>query len=77
VWKSLFPFGEPQLGSRNLFRSLSEKERSEEEMAMWWVLNYADGSNDELAIAERSGFPPRLISSIARKLADHGLLEPV
>jgi len=77
VWKSLFPFGEPQLGPRRLFRSLSEKDRAEEEMAMWWVLNYSDGLNDELAIAERSGFPPKLISAVARKLADHGLLEPL
>jgi aminopeptidase-like protein len=77
VWKSRFPYGEPQLGPRGLFRSLSEKWREDEELAMWWILNYADGRHDALAISELSGVAPRTISAVAAKLADHGLLDAI
>ncbi len=44
VYQRTNPYGEPQLGKRNLFRSFSTKNRSKDELLMWWMLNYADGS---------------------------------
>ena len=43
-------------------------------MAMLWVLNQSDGTNDLLEIAERSSMPFETIAAVAATLRDHGLL---
>jgi len=77
LWRSLSPLGEPQLGRRGLFRSLSTRDREEEELAMWWILNLADGAHDLLAMCERGGLQPDAAARVAQRLAEAGLLEPV
>jgi aminopeptidase-like protein len=69
------PFGEPQLGPRGLFRSISGKTRQEDELAMWWLLNYADGDHDLLSIAELSGHSMDSLTRVAMNIAKTGLLK--
>jgi len=73
-WKNQKPYGEPQVGRRGLFRSLSEKGRQEDELAMWWLLNLSDGKNDLISIAERSGAKVETLARVAGKLEEAGLL---
>jgi aminopeptidase-like protein len=68
------PFGEPQLGRRGLYRSLSGG--SSEELALLWVLSLADGSASLLDVAARSGLPFSTIREAADALFDIGLLRP-
>lgn len=75
VYVNQFPYGEPQLGPRGLFRSLSDKNRGQEELAMWWILNYCDGRHDLNDVADLASLPVSLMEQVARKLADHGLLK--
>jgi len=74
VWTNKYPYGEPQLGKRNLFRSLSDKTRDEDEIAMWWLLNYSDGSNDLFNIADLSGHSMETLARVASKLNEAGIL---
>jgi aminopeptidase-like protein len=69
------PYGEPQLGKRGLYRAVGGG--SSEEAAILWTLNLADGSNDLIGIAERSGLPFRAIQEAADRLLEHDLLAPV
>ncbi len=69
-----FPFGEPQLGARGLFRSISEKERHLEELALWWLLNYSDGEHDLFDISELSSLSVELLNQIAARLVEASLL---
>jgi len=78
LWKNTVMYGEPQLGRRGFFRTLGSQIKSPEiDIAMWWVLNLADGTNDLVAIAERSGISWKTLSLISEKLADSGLLKRV
>lgn len=77
TWENLFPHGEPQLGPRGVFRTLSDKHRHADEIALWWVLNYSDRQNDTLAIAERAGLPFDTVARVAEQLHAHGLLQRV
>lgn len=73
---NLKPKGEPQLGKRGLYSAFGGKKESKaSEMAMLWVLNYADGHHTLLDIAEKSGYAFPLIAEVAHTLATHGLLE--
>ena len=74
VYRNLAPKGEPQLGKRGLYRTVGGG--SFTEAPLLWVLNLADGSNDLLAIAQRSGLPFREIAQAAAALLDAGLLSP-
>jgi len=48
--------GEPQLGRRGLYRAISgHKDHASAQMALFWVLNLADGQHSLLDMAERSG----------------------
>ena len=51
------PCCEPQLGKRNLYRSTGGESIGSEINARLWVLNFSDGENSLLDIAERSGLP--------------------
>jgi aminopeptidase-like protein len=68
------PYGEPQLGKRGLYRSIGGG--SSQEAALLWTLSLTDGTNDLIAIAERSGVPLRGIREAADRLLEHELLAP-
>ncbi|MHA8062915.1 DUF4910 domain-containing protein [Aquirufa aurantiipilula] len=72
-YKSNAPYGEPQLGPRGLFRAISGKDRQEDELAMWWLLNYADGEHDLLTIANLSGFKMSTLIRVGSKIEESGL----
>jgi aminopeptidase-like protein len=69
------PYGEPQLGNRGLYRALGGTDIADEQLAMLWILNQADGQASLLAIAERSGISFDTIVRVAAVLEQHGLLE--
>jgi len=78
VYRSLNSKGEPQLGRRGLYAPLGGRRAAgDEQMAMLWVLNLADGEHSLLEVAERSGLDFSLIRSAADALASAQLLEPV
>jgi aminopeptidase-like protein len=68
------PKCEPQLGNRGLYESIQGQEASINQ-ALFWVLNFSDGSHSLLDIAERSGMPFDLIKTAALVLEKHGLLK--
>jgi aminopeptidase-like protein len=72
---NLSPYGEPQLGRRGLYRSAGGAVATpDDERALLWVLNQADGSWTLVDIAARSGLPYRIIRRAADRLEDTGLL---
>ncbi|HWO42622.1 MAG TPA: DUF4910 domain-containing protein [Candidatus Eisenbacteria bacterium] len=76
VFVNLSPKGEPQLGKRGLYRAIGgDAEGREREGALLWTLNLADGRNDMLDIAERSGLPFAAVAAAAETLARHRLLK--
>jgi aminopeptidase-like protein len=80
VYVNLSPKGEPQLGRRGLYRSVSggpAADSSMDEQALLWVLNLSDGSRSLLDIVERSEIPFPRIRAAASELVEHGLLEKV
>jgi aminopeptidase-like protein len=78
VYRSRNPKGEPQLGRRGLYATMSgQREASFDQMAMLWVLNLADGRHSLLDIAERAGVPFARIRAAADALVAAELLEPI
>ena len=75
--RNLEPFGEPQLGSRGLYRALGGTEIADAQLAMLWVLNQSDGLASLLDISERSNIPFDSIAATATVLEQHGLLVDV
>ena len=73
-WENKYPYGEPQLGKRGLFRTLSEKTQKKDEIAMWWILNYSDGVNDLLNIASISSVKIINLIRISNKLEKEGII---
>jgi aminopeptidase-like protein len=72
---NLSPYGEPQLGRRNLYRSAGGAvETPDDERALLWVLNQADGQRSLLEIARRSGLRFGVIERAAERLEGAGLL---
>lgn len=70
------PKCEPQLGRRGIFRSYTERSGNPDaEMALLWVMNFADGDHSLLDIAERSGLAFETIRAAADLLVDHDLLK--
>jgi len=69
--------GEPQLGKRGLYPTLSTRESGIQVRAMMNLLAYADGTLDLLAIADLIGTDILRCAEIAETLATHGLLERV
>ena len=63
------PYGEPQLGRRNLY-----PEKAAELPARLWVLNLSDGRHSLLDIAERSGISFHEIRAAAEVLRQAGVL---
>lgn len=71
AYLNLSPKCEPQLGKRGLYSAIGTHE-----LAMLWVLNLSDGSNNLLDIAERSGMSFTTIQAAAKLLLAHDLLQP-
>jgi len=71
------PYGEPQLGRRDLYSSVGGNTIGIEINARLWVLNLSDGQHSLLDIAERSGIPFLVISEAADQLMENGLLNEV
>jgi aminopeptidase-like protein len=68
------PCCEPQLGKRNLYRSMGGESIGQEINARLWVLNLSDGEHSLLDIAERSDIPFSAIGEAAELLEQGGLL---
>jgi len=68
------PYGEPQLGKYNLYRSTGGDAIGNEIYARLWVLNLSDGEHSLLDIAERSGIAFPLLQDAAELLSQNGLL---
>jgi aminopeptidase-like protein len=66
--------GEPQLGRRGLYPTLSALESSRKVRSMMTILAYADGKHDLLSIAEMLDVPVWELHPIARILLAHELL---
>jgi aminopeptidase-like protein len=74
AYRNRNPKCEPQLGKRNLYRTVGGQEGGSGEVAMLWVLSLSDGSHTLLDIAERSGLAFEAIRIAADALFEHGLL---
>jgi aminopeptidase-like protein len=73
-YRNLFPFGEPQLGKRGVYREMGDADGAKQ-LAMLWVLSLSDGRHSLLDIALRAAVDFRLIRDAARVLVGCGLLE--
>lgn len=70
-------YGEPQLGKRGLYPTISQKGSYDAVTTMVNFIAYADGKNDLFDISEIIGVPVREILPIADKLKNVGLLKAV
>ncbi|MBU4118737.1 MAG: DUF4910 domain-containing protein [Proteobacteria bacterium] len=70
-------FGEPQLGKRGLYPTLSTKNSSAKVSAMMNMISYCDGKRTLLDIAEIIGEPVLNLVDIAEPLILNGLIEIV
>ena len=67
--------GEPQLGKRGLYPTLSTKESGAQVRAMMDLISYCDGRHDLLEIAELIGEPMGKLVDMLKPLVSHGLIE--
>ncbi len=75
LWRSACMDCEPFLSKYGVYPTLhSLKSVEQAKMAILWLQNLADGTNDLFAIAERSGLPVQLLAGTAQKLESVGLL---
>ena len=66
--------GEPQLGKRGLYPTISQKGSYDEITAMMNLITYADGRNDLFDISEIINVPPYELIGIVNKLAENELI---
>ncbi|MBP7828516.1 MAG: DUF4910 domain-containing protein [Kiritimatiellae bacterium] len=66
--------GEPQLGRRGLYPTVSRKGSTDAVRTMMNLLTYSDGRRTLLEIADVIGTPFAELSPLCKKLVDHGLL---
>jgi aminopeptidase-like protein len=69
--------GEPQLGRRGLYPTLSQRGSASEVQVMMNILAYADGRRDLIALAEEIGVPAETCLPIIARLLQERLLERV
>lgn len=67
-------YGEPQLGKRGLYPTISQKGSYDEVEAMVNFIAYADGRNDLFDISNRIDIPVKDLVPIVKKLADNKLV---
>lgn len=68
-------FGEPQLGERGLYPTISRKGQYDEVKAMVDLIAYCDGTQDLLDISTRIGQPMDVLIPIVKKLVENELVE--
>ena len=66
--------GEPQLGKRGLYPTISQKGSYDAVVALCDFIAYADGRNDLIGISEIIGQPTDVLIPIVKKLKDNYLL---
>lgn len=69
--------GEPQLGRRGLYPTLSERGSGLQVQTMMNFLAYADGQRDLISIADRIGVPAETCVPIVERLLQEQLLERI
>jgi len=69
--------GEPQLGKRGLYPTLSQRGRGLEVETMMNILAYADGEQDLISLADRIGVPAETCIPIIERLLQERLLERI
>jgi aminopeptidase-like protein len=79
TYRNLLPYGEPQLGKRGLLPSYTagrayDGDTERRAAPIKWLLNLADGDNDLLAVAERSGLDLQALHSTAQACLAAGLV---
>jgi aminopeptidase-like protein len=85
TYRNLAPYGEPQLGKRDLFPSLnspstrqnSSDGRSDQRQFLkrsMMILNYSDGQNSMMDIANRCGCTVAELQPVLERLEEAGLL---
>jgi aminopeptidase-like protein len=79
VYRNTAPFGEPNLGKRDLYPTIGGKRANmghrRRAHATLWLCNQCDGTRDLIEIAERSGMPLELLHDIATDCVEKGLFE--
>ena len=66
--------GEPQLGKRGLYPTVSRKDAYDEVEALVNFIAYADGKNDLFDISKRIGVAPFDLIPIVKRLEENGLI---
>lgn len=69
--------GEPQLGRRGLYPTLSQRGSGDSVQTMMNILAYADGTRDLVSLAERIGVPAETCIPIVSRLVEERLLERI
>jgi aminopeptidase-like protein len=69
--------GEPQLGRRGLYPTLSQRGSGLQVQTMMNILAYADGQRDLVSLAEQLGVSAETCMPIVAKLLEEGLLERI
>jgi aminopeptidase-like protein len=69
-----FPYGEPQLGKRGVYREMGDADQVRQ-LGMLWVLSLSDSRTSLLSIAERSGLEFELVREVASVLVTCGILK--
>ena len=77
TFRNLSPYGEPQLGKRDLYPTTGGRSATDEVMAMLWTLALSDGETSLLRVAQRSGTPFPAVRHAAVRLEGARLLEEV
>lgn len=70
-------YGEPQLGKRNLYPTVSQKGVYDTVRAYVDFLAYADGKNDLIGISEIINQPLDVLIPIVEKMNEHGLVSTI
>lgn len=77
-YRSLAPFGEPQLGKRGIYRAMGgDSNPADLQMAILWVLACADGEHDLIEVTRRSGIGLDVVARAAAVLEEHDLVEAI
>ena len=71
---SMTVLGEPQLGKRGLYPTVSRKGSYDEVSAMFNLIAYSDGKNDLFDISRIIGVPPYDLVPVVRKLEENDLI---
>lgn len=74
IYRRTSPFCEPQLGKRGMYPTFGARPKDEYVNALMWLLNFADGDRDLLAIAEHADVDFWLLEQVAQACVREKLL---